>query len=149
MRVVLQRAINARVMVDNKIVGAIDKGMLLLVGFTLDDTKQEAELLAEKISNLRIFEDACGKMNLSIHETGGKILSISQFTLYADTSKGRRPSFIKAAAPESAEKLYQYFNQELVKRGIEVETGIFGATMEVDFVNDGPVTIILDSAELR
>ncbi len=149
MRVILQRAKDASVMVDDRIVGSIDEGLLLLVGFTHDDTTQDAELLAEKISNLRVFEDACGKMNLSIHEKGGKILSISQFTLYADTTKGRRPSFINAADPETAGKLYQHFNQQLVKKGIGVETGIFGATMEVDFVNEGPVTIILDSAELR
>ena len=106
-------------------------------------------LLANKVSNLRVFEDAAGKMNLSIRETGGKVLSISQFTLYADTKKGRRPSFTNAADPKSAEKLYHYFNQQLVELGIDVETGVFGASMEVDFVNDGPVTIILDSAEFK
>ncbi len=149
MKVVVQRAKRARVISDKKILGAIEEGLLLLVGVTHDDTEQEAALLAEKISNLRIFEDQAGKMNLSIHESGGKILSISQFTLYADTRKGRRPSFIKAADPGSAEKLYHYFNQQLVEQGLEVETGGFGAVMEVDFVNDGPVTIILDSADYK
>ncbi len=149
MRVILQRAKRAQVIIDKKTVGAIDKGLLLLVGVTHEDRLQDAELLANKVSNLRVFEDAAGKMNLSIRETGGKVLSISQFTLYADTKKGRRPSFTNAADPESAEKLYHYFNQQLVELGIDVETGVFGASMEVDFVNDGPVTIILDSAEFK
>lgn len=149
MRVILQRAKRAQVIIDKKTVGAIDKGLLLLVGVTHEDRLQDAELLANKVSNLRVFEDAAGKMNLSIRETGGKVLSISQFTLYADTKKGRRPSFTNAADPKSAEKLYHYFNQQLVELGIDVETGVFGASMEVDFVNDGPVTIILDSAEFK
>lgn len=149
MRVILQRAKRAQVIVDKKTVGAIDNGLLLLVGVTHEDRLQDAELLANKVSNLRVFEDAAGKMNLSIRETGGKVLSISQFTLYADTKKGRRPSFTNAADPKSAEKLYHYFNQQLVELGIDVETGVFGASMEVDFVNDGPVTIILDSAEFK
>lgn len=149
MRVILQRAKRAQVIIDKKTVGAIDNGLLLLVGVTHEDRLQDAELLANKVCNLRVFEDAAGKMNLSIRETGGKVLSISQFTLYADTKKGRRPSFTNAADPKSAEKLYHYFNQQLVELGIDVETGVFGASMEVDFVNDGPVTIILDSAEFK
>lgn len=149
MKVVIQRAKGARVIVNKKIVGEIEEGLLLLVGVTHDDTQLDAEMLAEKIVNLRIFDDTNGKMNLSIREIAGEILSISQFTLYADTKKGRRPSFINAANPQLAKDLYQYFNQQLTERGINVETGIFGEVMEIDFINDGPITIILDSVEFK
>lgn len=145
MRVILQRSKKSKVTVEGEITGKIDKGLVLLVGITHDDTEEDADYLAEKISGLRIFEDEEGKMNLSIKDVGGDILSVSQFTLYADTRKGRRPSFVYAAKPTHAQKLYEYFNEQLEKKGLKVETGIFGAMMEVSILNDGPVTIILDS----
>jgi len=145
MRVILQRSKKSKVTVEGEITGKIDKGLVLLVGVTHDDTEEDADYLAEKISGLRIFEDEEGKMNLSIKDVGGDILSVSQFTLYADTRKGRRPSFVYAAKPTHAQKLYEYFNEQLEKKGLKVETGIFGAMMEVSILNDGPVTIILDS----
>ena len=123
---------------------------MLLVGITETDTRAEADLLAKKIAQLRVFEDAQGKMNLSLREVGGAILSISQFTLYADCRKGNRPSFINAARPEKASPLYDYFNDRLRSEyGLQVETGRFGADMKVDFINDGPVTILLDTDELK
>jgi D-tyrosyl-tRNA(Tyr) deacylase len=122
---------------------------MLLVGITDGDTYADADLLAKKVALMRVFEDKDGKMNLSLREVGGSILSISQFTLYADCKKGNRPSFIKAARPETAAPLYDYFNEVLqTQYGLPVETGRFGADMKVDFVNDGPVTILLDTAEL-
>jgi D-tyrosyl-tRNA(Tyr) deacylase len=122
---------------------------MLLVGVTEGDTKAQAELLAKKVAQMRVFEDEQGKMNLGLQEVGGAILSISQFTLYADCKKGNRPSFIKAARPETAEPLYDYFNDLLrTQYGLQVETGRFGADMKVDFINDGPVTILLDTTEL-
>ena len=122
---------------------------MVLVGVTEGDTKKEADLLAKKIAQMRVFEDAEGKMNLGLKDVSGAILSISQFTLYADCKKGNRPSFIKAARPETAEPLYDYFNELLRTRyGLQVETGRFGADMKVDFINDGPVTILLDTTEL-
>lgn len=145
MRVILQRSKKSKVTVEGEITGKIDKGLVLLVGVTHDDTEEDADYLAEKISGLRIFEDEEGKMNLSIKDVGGDILSVSQFTLYADTRKGRRPSFVYAAKPTHAQKLYEYFNEQLEKKGLKVETGIFGVMMEVSILNDGPVTIILDS----
>src|SRR5690606_792358 len=145
MRVILQRSKKSKVTVEGEITGKIDKGLVLLVGVTHDDTEEDADYLAEKISGLRIFEDEEGKMNLSIKDVGGDILSVSQFTLYADTRKGRRPSFVYAAKPTHAQKLYEYFNEQLEKKGLKVETGIFGAMMEVSILNDGPVTNILDS----
>lgn len=145
MRVILQRSKESKVTVDGEITGKIDKGIVLLVGVTHDDTEEDADYLAEKISGLRIFEDEDGKMNLSIKDIGGDILSVSQFTLYADTRKGRRPSFVHVAKPEQAQRLYEYFNKQLKKKGLKVETGIFGAMMEVSILNDGPVTIIMDS----
>mgnify|MGYP001047756073 CR=1 FL=1 len=147
MRVVLQRSKQSMVKVDGKITGKIDKGFVLLVGVTHDDTEEDADYLAEKISGLRVFEDEHGKMNLSIKDVGGEILSVSQFTLYGDTRKGRRPSFIQAARPEEANRLYEYFNRQLESKGLKVETGIFGAMMEVSILNDGPVTLILDSKQ--
>ncbi|MBO4690592.1 MAG: D-tyrosyl-tRNA(Tyr) deacylase [Paludibacteraceae bacterium] len=149
MRVVIQRCSRAQVRINNKVVGAIDRGFLLLVGITDGDSTAEADLLAKKVAQMRVFEDSEGKMNLGLNEVNGAILSISQFTLYADCKKGNRPSFIRAARPETASPLYDYFNQRLREQyGLHVETGCFGADMKVDFINDGPVTIILDSAEL-
>lgn len=145
MRVVLQRSKNASVTVDDRITGAIDKGYVLLVGITHSDTIEDIQYVAKKIADLRIWEDEEGKMNRAIHEVGGSILSVSQFTLYADTKKGKRPSFIEAARPEQAEPLWQAFNKELTTHGLHVETGIFGAMMDVALVNDGPVTIIVES----
>ena len=135
--------------IDGQVVGSIGKGFMLLVGITDGDTRAEADLLAKKVAQMRVFEDAEGKMNLALKDVGGAILSISQFTLYADCKKGNRPSFIRAARPEVAEPLYDYFNNVLrTEYGLQVETGRFGADMKVDFVNDGPVTILLDSMEL-
>lgn len=146
MRIVVQRCSRAEVRIDGEVVGAIGRGFMLLVGITDGDTRVEADQLAKKVAQMRIFEDAEGKMNLSLNDVGGAILSISQFTLYADCRKGNRPSFIRAARPETAEPLYDYFNRVLREQyGLQVETGRFGADMKVDFVNDGPVTIILDS----
>lgn len=145
MKVVLQRAKNAKVLVQDEVVGAIEKGFLLLVGVTHDDTEKDAQYLADKIAGLRIFEDEQGKMNLSLQDVNGQILSVSQFTLYGDTRKGRRPNFMQAAKPEQATKLYEYFNQILRDKGITVETGRFGEMMDVQFTNDGPVTLILES----
>ena len=149
MRVVVQRCSRAEVRIDGTVVGKIEKGFMLLVGITDGDTPAQADILAKKIAQLRIFEDAEGKMNLSIGEVNGAILSISQFTLYADCRKGNRPSFIRAARPETASPLYDYFNSVLREQyHLQVETGRFGADMKVDFINDGPVTILLDSDEL-
>lgn len=135
--------------IDRQTVGKIGKGFMALVGVTDGDTKAEAELLARKAAQMRVFEDADGKMNLALKDVGGAVLSISQFTLYADCKKGNRPSFVRAARPDVAEPLYDYFNNLLrTQYDLQVETGRFGADMKVDFVNDGPVTIILDSAEL-
>ena len=149
MRVVVQRCSRAEVRIDGITVGQIGKGFMLLVGVTDTDTTEQADVLAKKIAQLRVFEDAEGKMNLAIGEVGGAILSISQFTLYADCRKGNRPSFIRAARPETAAPLYDYFNATLRERyNLHVETGRFGADMKVDFINDGPVTILLDTDDL-
>ena len=146
MRVVVQRARQAKVTVDGKVTGAIEHGLMLLVGITHEDTVKDLEYCAKKVANLRIFEDEQGKMNLSIKEVGGSILSISQFTLYGETKKGNRPSFIEAARPEVAEPLYHQFNQILRETyEIQVETGIFGAMIDVSFTNNGPVTLIVES----
>ena len=146
MRVVVQRARQAKVTGDGKVTGAIEHGLMLLVGITHEDTVKDLEYCAKKVANLRIFEDEQGKMNLSIKEVGGSILSISQFTLYGETKKGNRPSFIEAARPEVAEPLYHQFNQILRETyEIQVETGIFGAMMDVSFTNNGPVTLIVES----
>ena len=150
MRVVVQRCSRAEVRIDGLVVGKIGQGFMLLVGITETDTQAEANLLAKKIAQLRVFEDTEGKMNLAIHDVGGAILSISQFTLYADCHKGNRPSFIRAARPEQASPLYDYFNETLrTTYNLQVETGRFGADMKVDFINDGPVTILLDTDELK
>lgn len=147
MRVVLQRSGPANVKVDGEVTGKIDKGYVLLVGITHTDTEEDVDYVAKKIANLRLWEDEEGKMNRSILEVGGDILSVSQFTLYGDTKKGRRPSFINAARPEQAEPLWQSFNEKLKEQGLQVQTGIFGAMMDVELVNDGPVTIIVESKE--
>lgn len=144
MRIVLQRSKEASVTVDGQIVGAIDKGLVLLVGVTHEDTEEAAQFLADKVVNLRIFEDEDGKMNHSLLDVGGSILSVSQFTLYGDCRKGRRPNFMDAARPDHATEIYNLFNEELKKKNVTVETGIFGAMMDVQLVNDGPVTLILE-----
>ena len=149
MRVIIQRCSRAEVRIDEAVVGAIGRGFMVLVGVTDGDSCAQADLLAKKVAQMRVFEDAEGKMNLALKDVNGTILSISQFTLYADCRKGNRPSFIRAARPEVAEPLYDYFNKVLREQyGLHVETGRFGADMKVDFVNDGPVTIILDSSAI-
>lgn len=145
MKIVLQRSKQASVAVDGEVTGRIESGLVLLVGITHDDTDKDAAWLAEKIINLRIFEDENGKMNESLLDRGGSILSISQFTLYGDCKKGRRPNFMAAAGGEQANILYEQFNDQLRGKGVHVETGVFGAMMDVSLVNDGPVTLILDS----
>ncbi|MBC1371082.1 D-tyrosyl-tRNA(Tyr) deacylase [Listeria booriae] len=148
MRVVAQRCYEASVTIDGENVGEIASGLCLLVGFTHEDTAEDVAYIAKKIVGLRIFEDDSDKMNLSIKEAGGAILSVSQFTLYADVKKGRRPSFTKSSSPDEASKLYDLFNEMLAAEGLVVETGVFGAFMDVRIVNHGPITIILDSQEL-
>lgn len=147
MRVVIQRSKKASVSIENKVVGKITHGFVLLVGIEEADTKEDVDYLVRKISKLRIFEDEEGKMNLSLADVQGEILSISQFTLHANTKKGNRPSFIDAARPDTAVPLYETFNQELKNAGFVVETGEFGADMQVALVNDGPVTILMDSKQ--
>ena len=145
MRVVLQRVKNASVTVSGERISEIGEGLLLLVGVAKDDREGEASWLAEKIAGLRIFNDEGGKMNLGVRDVGGEILAVSQFTLLADTRKGKRPSFIKAALPEEAKPLFDYFCERLREAGIaSVKTGSFGAMMDVALVNDGPVTIVLE-----
>ena len=143
MKVLVQRCDKASVKVNNEIVGKIDKGMLILVGFTETDTSENIDYMIEKILHLRIYDDESGVMNKSILDIGGSILSVSQFTLYADTRKGRRPSYVNALNGEKATILYDEFNEKL-KKHIHVETGIFGAEMKVELINDGPVTILLE-----
>jgi D-aminoacyl-tRNA deacylase len=145
MRIVVQRAKSGRVRVEGKIVGEIGHGVVLLVGVTHDDTLDDVNWLAEKVTGLRIFEDESGKMNRSLLDVGGAILSVSQFTLYGDCRKGRRPNFMAAAKPELAKELYEALNERMRSYGCRVETGVFGAMMEVEIVNDGPVTLLLDS----
>ena len=145
MRVVVQRVNSASVRVDKKEMGKIGLGLLLLVGVAESDSLNDVEFVANKCSDLRIFQDDEGRMNRSVQEVGEEILAISQFTLLGDTRKGRRPSFIKAARPEKAEEYYNYFNQILREKGLVVKTGIFGAMMDVELINAGPVTIIVDS----
>ena len=148
MRVLIQRSKNSSVTIDNKVNGSIDFGYVLLVGFTEGDNEQIVDKMINKILNLRIFEDENGKMNKSIIDEGGSILSISQFTLYADTKKGNRPSFVDSLEYSKASTLYDYFNLKLRERDMKVETGIFGADMKVSILNDGPVTILLDSENM-
>ena len=148
MRGVIQRVSKASVTGEDKIVGQIGQGFLILLGIAHSDTETEAAFLARKIAGLRVFEDGDGKMNLSLSEIGGAVLAVSQFTLYADTRKGRRPSFVDAARPEQAEPLYRRFCELLLAEGVPVEKGIFQATMQVALVNDGPVTILMDTSEM-
>ena len=145
MRVVVQRVSRASVTIDGEVVGRIDRGLLVLLGVTHDDTPAKARWLAEKIVGLRIFNDADGKMNLGLTDIGGSVLVVSQFTLYGDCQKGRRPSFIDAARPEVAIPLYEAFVNGVRALGVPAATGRFGAMMQVELVNDGPVTLILDS----
>lgn len=145
MRVVIQKSLESSVSVDGKVVGEIKKGFVLLVGVTHEDTKEDVEYCARKVAKMRLFEDQNEKMNLALEEVGGELLSISQFTLYANTKKGNRPSFTDAAAPDRAEQLYNDFNELLRQKGFKVETGEFGAMMQVSILNDGPVTVLLDS----
>ncbi|MBT2262239.1 MULTISPECIES: D-aminoacyl-tRNA deacylase [Bacillus] len=147
MRLVVQRVTNASVKVEEEITGAINEGYMVLVGVTHEDTEEDVLYLAEKLAHLRIFEDENGKMNRSLLDIKGSVLSVSQFTLYGDTRKGRRPNFIKAAKPDAANSLYECFNKTLREKGIHVETGRFGAMMDVSLTNSGPVTILMDSKE--
>jgi D-tyrosyl-tRNA(Tyr) deacylase len=145
MKIVVQRTKEAKVTVDGNTVGEIEQGLLLLIGITHDDTEKELQFLADKVVNLRIFDDEDGKMNLSLLETGGAILSVSQFTLYGDCRKGRRPNYLEAARPDAARKLYDQFNRIVREKGVKVETGLFGEMMDVSFTNWGPVTLILEA----
>ena len=147
MRIVLQRVKSASVSIEGSVVGEISQGFLLLVGVGPEDTSDDASYLARKIAGMRIFSDENGKMNLSIDQIGGKILSVSQFTLFADTKKGNRPSFIDAAKPDYAKDLYLKFIEEFKSFGIETQEGEFGADMKVELLNDGPVTIIIDTKD--
>lgn len=144
MKFLVQRVKNAQVDVDNKTVGKIDKGFLVFIGITHTDTKEIADQLVKRLVNLRVFEDENGKMNLALHDVGGALLLISQFTLYGDCSGGNRPSFIEAAKPEFANELYEYIISECKKKIDKVEKGVFGAHMDVSLLNDGPVTIMLE-----
>lgn len=149
MRLVLQRVTWARVKVKNEVVGTIDNGIMALVGATHGDGEVDARALADKTINLRIFEDDLGKMNLSLLDVQGSLLAVSQFTLYADTHKGRRPAFTDALEPIEAERLFEIYKSSVAASGVKVESGIFGAHMDVEFCNSGPVTIILNSDEKR
>ena len=144
MKIILQKVKKASVSVDNKIVGSIDKGYCLLVGVHKESTEEDAKYLAKKVAQARLFEDENDKINLSLKDVGGSILSVSQFTLYADTKKGNRPSFTSAAGAEKANLLYEKFNEFLREEGVTVETGIFQTMMEVNIVNDGPITIVYE-----
>ena len=147
MRAVVQRVSRAEVRIEGRVVGKIGRGFVVLLGVAAGDIDADAAFLVDRIVGMRVFADDAGKMNLSIAQAGGGMLVVSQFTLLADTNSGRRPSFTKAAAPDEARRLYEYFLSLARTRDVKVETGEFGATMEVDLVNDGPVTIILDSRE--
>lgn len=147
MKAVIQRAKDATVTIDGKVRGEIDYGIVVLLGVTHEDKEEDIDYIANKIVNMRIFEDENDKMNLSLLDVGGSILSISQFTLYGDTRKGRRPSFVHAAKPEQANKLYEKFNEVLRSKGVQVETGEFGAMMDVRLTNAGPVTLVIDSKD--
>lgn len=150
MKAVIQRVLKAKVTVDSNVTGEIGKGFLVLLGVMEEDTEKEMKLLAKKVAQLRIFEDENEKMNLALGDVGGSVLVVSQFTLCADVSHGRRPSFINSARPEKANKLYEQFILELHEWGIDnVQTGIFGADMAVELLNDGPVTIIMDTNEWK
>lgn len=144
MRLLVQRCKEASVTIDGKVHGKIDSGLVVLVGFTHTDTETEIDYLIDKLLHLRIFDDENGVMNRSLLDVGGEILSISQFTLYADTKKGRRPSYIAALNGDEATKLYDLFNQKIKEKGVKIETGIFGSDMKVALINDGPITILLE-----
>ena len=148
MRIVLTTVTSASVVIDNKVVGSINRGFCVLVGFTHDDTKEIVDKMIDKMLGLRVFMDENGLTNLSIYDVGGEILSVSQFTLYADLAKGRRPSFINAMRPDDAKALYEYFNEQIKVKFGSVQTGVFGADMKVNSVNDGPFTVIMDSKEI-
>ncbi|MDR0266798.1 D-aminoacyl-tRNA deacylase [Paenibacillus sp.] len=145
MRVVVQRCKEAKVTVNGEITGQIDQGLMVLVGVTHEDTEKDAQYLADKVAGLRIFEDEEGKMNFSVMDAGGGILSVSQFTLYGDCRKGKRPNFMAAARPDAALAIYECFNRALETKGLTVATGRFGELMDVEFTNWGPVTLIIDS----
>ncbi len=147
MRLLIQRVTEASVTIDSKVHSSISKGLLVLIGISQTDTNEDIPWLAKKMAELRIFEDSSGKMNLSVQEIKGEVLIISQFTLYADCRRGRRPDFINAAPPKQAEELYETFLKELIHYIPEVKTGVFAANMQVQLINDGPVTIIIDSKE--
>jgi D-tyrosyl-tRNA(Tyr) deacylase len=148
MRAIVQRVSRASVKVDGAVVGEIGAGLLVLLGVTRDDTEADADYLAEKIVGLRVFDDAEGKMNLSVTDTGGAVLAVSQFTLFGDVRRGKRPSFDAAARPELAKQVYEYFVKRVRAAGVRCETGVFQATMKVELVNEGPVTIMLDSKKV-
>lgn len=147
MKVIVQRSKEASVTVNGQVTGQISLGFVVLVGITHEDTVEDVQYIADKVANLRVFEDEEGKMNHSLLDVRGEILSVSQFTLYGDCRKGRRPNFMKAAKPDQAEELYELFNTVLKDKGIKVETGIFATMMEVKLTNDGPVTLVIDSKE--
>ena len=148
MRIVLTTVLNASVTIDNQVVGQINRGFCVLVGFTHEDNREIVDKMIDKMLSLRVFPDENGLTNLSLYDVKGEILSVSQFTLYADLAKGRRPSFVNAMKPDEAKALYQYFNEQIKAKYGAVETGIFGADMKVSSVNDGPFTVILDSKEI-
>ncbi|MBR0439487.1 MAG: D-tyrosyl-tRNA(Tyr) deacylase [Bacilli bacterium] len=148
MRVVLTTVLSAKVEINQKVVGSINRGYLLLVGFTDGDDKEIVDKMVDKILSLRVFPDEHGQINISLQEVSGSILSVSQFTLYANAAKGRRPSFVDALRPGEAEPLYDYFNEQLELKHGKVSTGVFGADMKVESINDGPFTLLLDSKEL-
>ena len=144
MKAIVQRVKQASVTVDEKEISKIEKGFLVLVGITHTDTEKEADYIAKKVTNLRVFEDENGKMNLSLKDVGGKLLIVSQFTLYGNCEQGNRPSFTEAAKPDMANKLYEYFCNKCEEAGLEVQKGIFGADMKVSLINDGPVTLVIE-----
>ena len=148
MRIVLTTVLNASVTIDYEVVGKINRGFCVLVGFTHDDTKETVDKMIDKMLGLRVFPDENGLTNLSLYDIKGEILSVSQFTLYADLAKGRRPSFVNAMKPDDAKALYAYFNEQIKAKYGAVETGVFGADMKVSSVNDGPFTVIMDSKEI-
>ena len=149
MKAVIQRVTRASVTVDGELISSIGSGLMILLGVAQGDTQRDAEVLADKIANLRIFTDSQDKMNLSLSDVGGTVIVVSNFTLYADCSHGRRPSFINAARPDVSEPLYEFFCDEMRKNGVDVQTGVFGADMQVNLCNDGPVTLVLDSEDLK
>lgn len=148
MRVILQNVLSSSVSIDGKIISSINKGFILLVGFTHTDNELIVDKMVNKIVGLRVFMDEFGKTNLSLKDVDGEILSVSQFTLYGNVKEGKRPSFVNAMRPENATKLYDYFNLKLKETGLNIQTGIFGADMKVNLINDGPFTLIIDSREL-